>query len=150
MASGSSGDTFSGLSDLDRSWEDDNESAHDWDLASQATAGETGIGGGHNLVPPGTIGEEFRSLKDALGGGASSPMGGCTPQRDPYHGRTMEPKCAFATPKCCRLVRGSWCTQRLRRVRVRLCVRAVAVFYLPSCRFLPFAPPSLVSLRSSA
>ena len=65
--------------------------AQEWDLASNGTAGETGPGGMHNLVGPGEIGAEYRTMKEAL---QTSPSPGCTPQRDPYHGRTTDPKCA--------------------------------------------------------
>ena len=70
------------------------ESSHDWadwELASNATAGETGPGGHHNLVLPGVVGAEYRTMKEALADGAP-PRGGSTPQRDPYHGRTTDPK----------------------------------------------------------
>ncbi|EOD40231.1 hypothetical protein EMIHUDRAFT_460370 [Emiliania huxleyi CCMP1516] len=45
----------------------------------------------HNLVPHGVIGAEYRSLKASANGAvgiASLP----TPQRDPYHGRCVEPR----------------------------------------------------------
>ena len=83
-------------SDLPNNWA---PGADDWDLASTATAGETGPGGGHNFVAPGELGAEYRSMKQALG--AETSRG--TPQRDPYHGRTTDPKCAArlpCTPTC--------------------------------------------------
>ena len=64
----------------------------DWELASNCTAGETGPGGQHNLVAPGVVGAEYRQMKGALPNG--SPRGASTPQRDPYHGRCIDPKCA--------------------------------------------------------
>jgi len=51
----------------------------------------------HNLVPHGVIGAEYRSLKASANGAvgiASLP----TPQRDPYHGRCVEPRCASHLP----------------------------------------------------
>ena len=88
-------DVSSSASGLLRDWDED---AHaDWDVASNlssCTGGETGPGG-HNVVPPGTIGAEYRMMKEELAGGSAPARG--TPHRDPYHGRTMEPKCAFVT-----------------------------------------------------
>ena len=69
----------------------------DWEMASNGTAGETGPGG-HNLVPPGVVGAEYRLMKEALEKEAEcdpyhTPRGTSTPQRDPYHGRCADPKC---------------------------------------------------------
>ena len=63
----------------------------EWDLASNGTAGDTGPSN-HNLVPPGVVGAEYRMMKEALE--TTAPRGGGTPQRDPYHGRCIDPKCA--------------------------------------------------------
>lgn len=123
-------DVSSSASGLLRDWDDD---AHaDWDVASNfstCTAGETGPGG-HNVVPPGTIGAEYRMMKEALASGSAAARG--TPQRDPYHGRTIEPKCAFPT---CRafipsspsmsLVPRSHRATRVRFVHAPLCVRSL-------------------------
>jgi hypothetical protein len=62
----------------------------DWELASTGTAGETGPGG-NNMVPHGTIGHEYRTMKAARAAEMALPRGG-TPIRDPYHGKTMEPR----------------------------------------------------------
>lgn len=70
----------------------DPDDAHEWDVASTCTNGETGIGGAHNMVPSGTIGEEYKMMKEALDNEKGTAPAG-TPQRDPYHGRTTEPKC---------------------------------------------------------
>ena len=83
----------SGNSGADSMWELESQ----WELSSLGGQETTGLGGGHNLVPDGTIGEEFRSLKEALNGDGGSGSfignGGSTPQRDQYHGRIAEPKC---------------------------------------------------------
>ena len=76
------------------------EWAQEWDMASNATGGETGPGG-HNLVPPGVVGAEYRMMKEALE--APAARGG-TPQRDPYHGRITDPKCAPSAPPLLHLV----------------------------------------------
>ena len=64
-------------------------------MASNATAGETGPGG-HNIVPSGVVGAEYRLMKEALAR-ETSPLRGMNANltRDPYHGCTMEPKCAL-------------------------------------------------------
>lgn len=76
------------------SW-DNRERDCDWDMASNATAGETGPGG-HNIVPSGVVGAEYRLMKEALAR-ETSPLRGMNTNNpsDPYHGRTMEPKCAL-------------------------------------------------------
>jgi len=73
------------------SW-DNRERDCDWDMASNATAGETGPGG-HNIVPSGVVGAEYRLMKEALAR-ETSPLRGMNTNNpsDPYHGRTMEPK----------------------------------------------------------
>ena len=68
------------------------EPDHDWDLASNATASETGPGP-DCVVPYGVIGAEYRTMKGALSQEAGMPRG-ATPHRDPYHGRITDPKCA--------------------------------------------------------
>ena len=86
---------------VDQSWLDaSNEQREtEWDLASTGTAGgETGPGGGHNLVPHGAIGAEFRTMKAALAHDEPMPLRGGTPQSDPYHGRTVEPRTVREPP----------------------------------------------------
>ena len=75
---------------LGQTWME-NECDGDWDLASNCTAGETGPGG-HNIVPHGSIGAEFRTMKAGLAHETSASRNTGTPQRDPYHGRTVEPR----------------------------------------------------------
>ena len=72
----------------------DPDDPHEWDVASTCTNGETGIGGTHNMVPSGMIGEEYKMMKEAMDNEKCTTTAG-TPQRDPYHGRTTEPKCAL-------------------------------------------------------
>ena len=81
----------------------------------------------HNLVPHGVIGAEYRSLKASANGAvgiASLP----TPQRDPYHGRCVEPRCASHLPPTCRqfaLLCGARRAGRSLRVRARAPPRAL-------------------------
>ena len=69
------------------------EADHEWDLASTTTGGgETGQGG-DDLVPDGSIGIEYRTMKAAYSAAnVASPRRGSTPHHDPYHGRITEPK----------------------------------------------------------
>ena len=68
------------------------EADHEWDLASTTTGGgETGQGG-DDLVPDGSIGIEYRTMKAAYSANVASPRSGSTPHHDPYHGRITEPK----------------------------------------------------------
>ena len=73
---------------------------HEWDLASNATANDTGMGGPDNLVPHGSLGAEYRTMKAAYSHSGDSllPRGAGTPHRDPYHGRTTEPKTVREPP----------------------------------------------------
>ena len=60
----------------------------------------------HQLVPDGTIGAEYRSMKASA---MEAKMRG-TPRRDPYHGLSVEPRATreprrstLARPPCCTL-----------------------------------------------
>ena len=66
-------------------------------MPSDATAGETGPGGGLNLVASGVVGAEYRMMKDAIE--SPGPRGSATPQSDPYHGRSTDPKTLREPPR---------------------------------------------------
>ena len=73
-------------STLGETWDAD----HEWEMASNGTADHTGPGP-DNLVPHGCIGAEYRTMKANAAQEIAVPRGD-TPHRDPYHGRTTDPK----------------------------------------------------------